>query len=708
MIRRDRLSPPPAVLADQRLRALGQLRNYHLSKHIQSRYPLEPDLVQHPMVAAALAELFSGKCAYCESPTPEPFVEWHRPPQEAMDLDRKVARDHYWWLAYDWENLYPICSYCRSNKSTWFPVLGRRAEPEVRGPELLLERALLVDPCVDEPEHLFLYSETGDILGTDERGTTTINILELNRGDLVRGRQDAAREVLAALEPFGLPKGSTSIAVELRRLVADDQPYAGIRRWALRKHFLDRGSGLETLRHYGLDDPIALDLVGGVVASHEPTDYPSEPVTSSGDEQLDTVRLERIDIRNFRAIEHVVLDFRAALPDREPWLLLLGENGVGKSSLLRAVALAMAGEEERVRREPDAGEVVRRGSRAGEVRLGFSDGREVVLRFRQGQATFDLQGDVPALMVLGYGPTRLPPPKGTDRQPTRRVDVDNLFDPWSPLSDAEAWLADVAQVPSDQFNLHATDLKTLLPMEVEDRLLRRSGRLYATSYGERAPLAELSDGYRSVIALAADLILHLASYWQSMATAEGLLLIDELEVHLHPQWRMTIVSLLRRVFPRLRVIATTHDPLSLQQTEPGEVVLLRRTGRTGVEAVPRDVPKGLRADQLLTGDWFGLTTTTDAETAALVDEHSKILLERPSASKQRRRADLEEQLRGRLGQFAETSVERLAQDVAAQIIREEAVELGEAGPAERARIKNSVAQAVRRRTVGQRAGEEES
>jgi ABC-type Mn2+/Zn2+ transport system ATPase subunit len=453
-----------------------------------------------------------------------------------------------------------------------------------------------------------------------------------------------------------------------------------------------------------LSDSAAFNLVRN--GSSQGAEYPVAPVTSVGDERLDNVRLERIEIRNFRAIEHVALEYRAPMPDREPWLLLLGENGVGKSSLLKAVALAMADDEERVRREPDAAEVVRRGARSGEVRLGFSDGREVVLSFRAGQQAFEVQGERPALMVLGYGPTRLPPPDGTPRQPVRRVDVDNLFDPWSPLSDAEAWLADVNQVPTDAFNLHATDLKTLLPMDPEDRLHRRNGRLFATSYGESAPLAELSDGFRSVIALAADLILHLASYWPSMAAAEGLLLIDELEVHLHPQWRMTIVSLLRQVFPRLRVIATTHDPLSLQQTEPGEVVLLRRTGRTGVEAVPRDVPKGLRADQLLTGDWFGLTTTTDAETAALVDAHSQVLLEDPSEAKDVRREDLEEQLRGRLGQYAETSVERLAQDVAAQIIREEAVDLGAAGPEERARIASSVAQAVRRRNRGAGQGED--
>ena len=247
--------------------------------------------------------------------------------------------------------------------------------------------------------------------------------------------------------------------------------------------------------------------------------------------------------------------------------------------------------------------------------LGFTDGTEVALHFRKGQQAFETVGTAPPLVVLGYGPTRLPPPPTFRPPPAARVDVDNLFDPFVPLSDAEKWLADVDSVSSREFNLHARDLKSLLPVAPEDRLLRRDGRLYAHVGDSSTTLADLSDGFRSVIAMATDMTMQLSRYWDSMRSAEGLVLVDEIEVHLHPQWRMGIVPLMREVFPRLRVIVTTHDPLCLQETDPGEVVRLERVEGKGVTALPLDVPKGLRADQLLTGDWFGLTTTTDNETA---------------------------------------------------------------------------------------------
>jgi hypothetical protein len=127
------------------------------------------------------------------------------------------------------------------------------------------------------------------------------------------------------------------------------------------------------------------------------------------------------------------------------------------------------------------------------------------------------------------------------------------------------------------------------------------------------------------------------------------------------------------------------------------VFLLRRIGDSDVEAVPRDVPKGLRADQLLTGDWFGLSSTTDPETAEMLAEHGRLLIAEPTPKVRRARSELEAQIRGRVGHFAETSIERLAQDVTARIAQEESVELGEAEPEERARLAESVTEAVRRR-----------
>jgi hypothetical protein len=99
-----------------------------------------------------------------------------------------------------------------------------------------------------------------------------------------------------------------------------------------------------------------------------------------------------------------------------------------------------------------------------------------------------------------------------------------------------------------------------------------------------------------------------------MKVAEGIVLIDELESHLHPSWKMQIVSSLRRCFPRVQFFVTTHDPLCLRGLEAGEVVLVRRNRRGDSFAVT-DLPsvKGMRVDQLLTSEHFGLNSTLEPD-----------------------------------------------------------------------------------------------
>src|SRR5262249_31298556 len=89
----------------------------------QRTLPFNDKLLAADDLQEALVAVFRGKCAICESPlvpiqrlSPEPF----RPRHRAAQLDGKVDRLHYWWLAYDWNNLYAICGDCISAKGSRF------------------------------------------------------------------------------------------------------------------------------------------------------------------------------------------------------------------------------------------------------------------------------------------------------------------------------------------------------------------------------------------------------------------------------------------------------------------------------------------------------------------------------------------------------------------------------------------------------------
>jgi uncharacterized protein (TIGR02646 family) len=139
----------------------------------------------------ALYDVFQRKCAYCESMVDDAFVDHYRPRENATG-GSGTSPDHYWWLAWEWRNLYNACNACSRAKGAGFPVDGPRAPLECPYDELATaERALLLDPCLDDPEHLLVFDESGRVVATDVRAMTTIDLLSLNRTHLVAA--DGAR-----------------------------------------------------------------------------------------------------------------------------------------------------------------------------------------------------------------------------------------------------------------------------------------------------------------------------------------------------------------------------------------------------------------------------------------------------------------------------------------------------------------------------------
>ena len=120
-----------------------------------------------------------------------------------------------------------------------------------------------------------------------------------------------------------------------------------------------------------------------------------------------------------------------------------------------------------------------------------------------------------------------------------------------------------------------------------------------------------------------------------MDVAEGLVLLDEIGAHLHPRWKMRIVKSLRQVFPRVQFVATTHNPLCLRGLKENEVVVMRRNAEDQIVALT-DLPpvEGLRVDQLLTSEHFGLNSTVDPEIDAMFDDYYRLLALRKRSPQQ--------------------------------------------------------------------------
>lgn len=671
--------PEPMIFRQEAPELLERLARYFADRtprHAQSKPPFDSRLKRSAEVRRALRELFENRCAFCETDVGSgEDIEEFRPRSRAAQADRSVDPDHYWWLAYEWTNFYLCCRRCNYNKGTRFPTEKARAEPFAHGEELARESPMLLDPCRDQPNDHLQFHPDGRIKALTPQGEATIATFGLDREELNVERMRVYEHVRSLCKLYIGLHWPHAERDEVAQRVSD---LLGSRR-----------------AHPTMVDLAIDDFFGNSAPMVAPTLRRNKKNKAVLENR--SVWLTKIEIVNFKTIDRLTLEFPSPAPSRstsaasederavasgkahaginqnkermdetlrQPWLMVLGENGVGKSTLLKAVALALMPAEQRARREPDAGKVITRGARQnkGWIRLYFDNlATPFELYFQRGHTAFHVSGDLPDMPVLGYGSTRLLSEPG-HQVVKQTVSVDSLFDPRHSFADAEAVIAGSKRVSKPNFDLLASNLRNLLALGEQDYIARRANKLHAHIGRKNITLRELSDGYQSVMALAMDIMQNLSSRTFDMDAVEGLVLLDEIELHLHPRWKIQIVDLLRNAFPRVRFIASTHDPLCVHGLQGGELQIMTKHPDTHrSEIVNHDIPFGKRADEILTGPWFGISTTLDADTIDLMRQHSALLMSASEANAVdiAMMQDLEGELRLRLGRFGDTRADRI-------------------------------------------------
>ena len=131
------------------------------------------------------------------------------------------------------------------------------------------------------------------------------------------------------------------------------------------------------------------------------------------------------------------------------------------------------------------------------------------------------------------------------------------------------------------------------------------------------PLDVLSQGTQSIIQFLAHLLFGYAEYYDFPPDLEdkpGILIIDEIDAHLHPSWQRRIIPALTKHFPNLQIFCSTHSPLMLAGLKAGQVQLLQRgeDNRVTVSRNEEDIA-GWTADEILRS-FLGVTDPTDQQT----------------------------------------------------------------------------------------------
>lgn len=579
------------------------------------------------MLRATLLDVFKHRCCYCESAvgtTTFGEIERFRPQSGVASNDGKFEKRQYAHLAFEWRNLYLSCPICNRLKSNRFPLMGPPAAVGSSYEEIVgFEQPQLLDPCRDDPDEHLVFDSDGKVSGLTERGTATIKLLNLNRLPLISARREQA-------QIFGYAQVETrnqdsyahpAVWRQLRR--ANEDPARAARR--------SLGASARQAEHEATRSQISTETGAGLEEYRSVASY-----------------IESVTIVNVGPIARLELNPSESQSSSAPCFALLGDNGVGKSTVLKAIALAMSGEQYAKDLRISSNRLLPPTAYQGEVRIKTTDGRDdIVMSLQRGRRIrFNLENS--RALVVAYGATRLLPRGRYKPKPGRKhAKIDNLFNPFLPLADAAQWLEGL----DEERLIEVNRVLSLLLADTQNIKLSLTGPKGALQVllanDPPRTIYQLSDGYQCMLAMAVDILAVMyAAEFQSMKAAQGIVLIDEMGNHFHPGWRMRIVGALRQAFPSVQFIFSTHDPLCLRGLVQGEVAVLKRdkTGRVyAMENLP--AVDRLRVDQLLTSEHFGLQSSVDPALQEEMDRYERLVqLEHRNADEETELTELTKKL----------------------------------------------------------------
>lgn len=295
--------------------------------------------------------------------------------------------------------------------------------------------------------------------------------------------------------------------------------------------------------------------------------------------------------------------------DAAPHLILTGKNGSGKSVTLNAIA--------------DSLDTIKNGITksvtplTGKVGLGFEDVTSVINSYNAGNFIIAFyQAARKPIISEPKSPTK---PELTEKTASRKVLTDQLLNFLSDLKIQEALARNENQyADADKIRTWFDNFEAILRSFFDDPQLElsfnyRDYTFHIASQGKSFKFTELSDGFSAVIDIVADLILKMQEKDTLVMDYQkrGIVLIDEIETHLHLQLQKTVLPLLTELFPNIQFIVTTHSPFVLSSL-PNATVFDMEHRETIVNLSEYSY-------QALTEGYFGVSSESDYAKARLAE-----------------------------------------------------------------------------------------
>ncbi|MFK7946817.1 MAG: AAA family ATPase [Saprospiraceae bacterium] len=575
-----------------------------------------------------LREIYHGKCAYTEQKITEEetYILRYRPVSE------------YPWLEFEWSNLLPVCKMVfeayenfkklqlvKNELNNEFPIRGEKVEKEPidknnfkADSELMLsEIPLLLHPEVDTIENYIRIFSEGNIYSISNEGITTIETFNLNNQNLIqkrlelikleqrqiteifydyKRRSDDAHMYLLQNSHFTL----TPVFERWLNLSKDVSEFSFVYKIALKKEYDDLfiieeiNEQQEFLSYY---INYFYQFIWNIPQRNESELY----FSVKNFFQLKNLSIKNLDMSN-------------------QWIFLTGENGFGKTLILQAFYIAIFGTE-----KYQYPFTIDSNSRF-EIKIPFINVQMRYSNIIGGVSYLYNQNSYVEKAINAYGANRLnisgyinEDEKTQTPQKVRKSD--SLFKNDGTLYNIEAYLTKMhgREQYKNRIEIIKNILIDLLPsvaaIEIDDSEIDK--KVYYRETAENGDLLnriqfhQLSAGNKSIIAMIGDMLIEFYDGQPDVENSKdfvGIVLIDEIDAHLHPKWQRELVIKLSELFPKVQFIASTHSPIPLLGA-PKETVIFnveKPDRKTGIQVRRLDIDVSqLTPNTILSSPIFG-------------------------------------------------------------------------------------------------------
>lgn len=333
------------------------------------------------------------------------------------------------------------------------------------------------------------------------------------------------------------------------------------------------------------------------------------------------MKLLEVELNNFRNIDFKIIKFVNKEEKVRKFTAIIGDNGVGKTAVLEAITrgftpIVRSISDKAVKECDLNSNDIKRGKGWTAIRLDISlDGNNYGWYNKRRQTSkieysekVNRQLDFKNIktqykqccneerlpLVLYYGTNRVVteiPRRGHIKEFNIEDSLKNCFDNVNYFRDFYEWFKteedielrekkDDLEYVNVKLDSVRNAIERMIPGYTNLRIKLNPSRMIITNKeGEDLRIEQLSGGYKAVLSIVSDIAKRLSvanPHSDNPLEEEAIILIDELDLHLHPKWQKTITNDLKRTFPNCQFIITTHSPFIIQSLNKEEVINIEK------------------------------------------------------------------------------------------------------------------------------------